>query len=250
MLAAKEVLEVVAQLPPLWLSRHHRAKHRVPPRVHAQHNPRRRASQVAAANRQAIRTIHRHQTLQVPALMMKMTMMTVRIHQAPLHQGLLRHQLAGAVGVVHYHQLLQKASGTTEAIVEVQKSVAPLHTVLLTARAVVSHLVLDHLHMDMTRTLGAMVVTVIGVSRGSRLKQAGCHQVVEVGDHGMVSTMTGTRAGLVAPAHPALGHPPTLSAKLPAAAPSLAKGHSHHTRLENHERKRSLAKGAGTERSS
>lgn len=248
MLAAKEVLEVVAQMPPLWLSHHPQAKHRVPPRVHAQHNPLRRASQAAAVNRQASLMIHRHQTLQVPALMMKMMMMTVRIHQAPLHQGPLPHQLAEAVGVVHYRQLLQKASGTTEAIVEVQKSVAPLHTVLLTARAVVNHLVLDHLHMDMTRMLGATVVTVIGVSQGSRLKQAGCHQVVEVEDRGMVSTMTGTRAGLVAPAHPALGHP--RPPRLPAAAPSLAKGHPHHTRLENHERKRSLARGAGTERSS
>lgn len=241
---------MVAQPPPLRHCRLLQVKHRVPPRVHTRRNPHSRASQAAAVNHQASRTIHRLRTLRVPVPMMKTTTMTVRIRQAPLHRGLLRHRPVGAVGVLHCHRQSQKASDTTEAIVGMRKSAVPLHTAPSMARAVVSHHVLDHLHMDTTRMLGATVVTVIGGSQGSHLKQAGCRQVVEEGGLGMVATMTGTRAGHVAPALPAPVHPQTLSARPPAAVPSPAKGHPHHTHLENRERKRSLARGAGTERSS
>lgn len=172
------------------------------------------------------------QTLQVPAPMMKTMMMTVRIHQAPVHQELLRRQLVEAVGVPQCHRWLRKASDTTEAIAETRNSAVLLHTAPSMARAVASIYVLVHPHMDTTRTLGATVVNVIGGSQGSRLRQAGCRQVVEEGGLEMVATMTGTRAGHVAPAPLALGHPPTLSARVLAAVPSPTKGHRHHTHLE------------------
>lgn len=252
MLAAKEPLEAAEQSQ-LLLERLHQglpATHLAAQRLHVWHIPHSRANQVAAANRRVSLTIHRLRTLQVPALMMKMTTMTVRIHQALVHPALHHRQLAVVVGVLRHRRHLRKASAITEVIVVVQKSVGPLHTVLLMARAVGSHLVLDHLHMDMIKMLGAMVVTGIGGGRGSHPKQAECRQVVEEVVLGMVVTMTGTRAGLAAPAPPALGHRPIPSAKLPTAVSSPTKGLHHHTHPENHERKRSLARGAGTERSS
>lgn len=254
MLAAKGLLAVAAQSLRLLVLLHHHhhlpATHLAPLRLHAWHIPLSRANQVAAANLQASLMTHHLRTLQVPALMMKMTMMTVRIHQALVHPGLHRHQLAVAVGVLHHRRHSRKASDITEVIAAVRKSVASLHTVLLMVGAVGSHLVLDRLHVDMTKMLAAMVVTGIGGGRGSRRKQAGCRQVVEAVVLGMVVTMMGTRAGLAAPAPPALGHPPIPSAKPPTAVPSPTKGHHHRTHPESHERKRSLARGAGTERSS
>lgn len=250
MLAAKGPLAVAAQSL-LLLGQLHRdlpATRLAPPRLQAWHIHHSRANQAAAANRRASLTTHHLRTLQVPALMMKMMTMTVRIRQALVHLGLHRRQLAVAVGVLHRHS--RKASDITEAIVAVWKSVVPLHTALLMERAVVSHLVLDRLHMDMTKILGAMVVTGIRGGRGSHPKQAGCRQVVEEVALEMVVTMMGTRAGLAAPAPPALGHPPILSAKLPTAVSSPTRGHHHRTNPENHERKRSLARGAGIERSS
>lgn len=227
--------------------------HRASPRWLALRTLHSRVRQVPAVNHRVSLMTLRHRIRRVPARTMRMMMMTAKIHRAQVHQVGPRCQLVVALQVPHHCRHLLTASDTIGVTEAAWRSVRLCRIVLLMAKAVGSHLGLGHPCMVMRRMLDAMAGTDIRGVQGSPPRSAGRLPAVE-GRPGMVATTMGTWAGHVAPAPPARGRPVSPSARLPAlAAPPprrRTKVFPRRTQLESHARRRNLARGAGTERSS